>query len=233
MKLAVMQPYLFPYIGYFQLMYAADLFLIYDDVNYIKRGFVNRNNVLSANGVTRFTVPVPGASQNKLFCELEFSDDVDKALKTISHCYAKAPYFDDVFPLVQETLEFGIDSGDRSIAAVCQKGFESIFAYLGIEKEFKKTSELDYDREAGPRDRLIALSHKFDADCYINAPGGRKLYDARDFAEQGLELKFIESLPVEYPQSEAEFTPNLSIIDVLMNCSADEVKRLLQRYQLA
>ena len=153
MKLAVMQPYLFPYIGYFQLIYAADLFLIYDDVAYIKQGYINRNNIWSANGATRFTVPVPGASSNKLISDLAFSGDVAKVLKTIEQSYSKAPYFEGVFPMIREALELD----DRSIASICQKSYEDIFSYLGLEKQFKKTSELEYDRSASARDRLIAL----------------------------------------------------------------------------
>lgn len=229
MRIAVMQPYLFPYIGYFQLIYSADLFLIYDDVAFIKRGFANRNNVLSPSGITRFTVSVLGASQTKLFSDLEFSNDVDKVLKIIEYSYSKAPYFEDVFPIIRGTLEFE----DRSIASVCQKSFEDIFSYLGIDKKFKKTSELEYDRTLSARDRLIALCHKFDAECYINAPGGRKLYTKPDFYKKGIDLKFINSLSVEYPQRGSEFFPNLSIIDILMNCSPKEVQYLLQRYELA
>ncbi|MGF2733408.1 WbqC family protein [Marinobacter sp. DUT-1] len=229
MKLAVMQPYLFPYIGYFHLIYAADLFLIYDDVAYKKRGFVNRNNVLAPSGVTRFTVPVPGASQNKLFSELEFSEDVDKVLKTIEHSYSRAPYFENIFPIVRETLKFP----DRSIASVCKKSFEEIFSYLDIEKNIKKTSEIDYGRSVNARDRLIALCQHFGADSYINAPGGRNLYSKQDFLEKGIDLKFVDSLPVEYYQGGVEFVPNLSIIDVLMNCSPEEVKSFLRRYELA
>ncbi len=228
MKLAVMQPYLFPYIGYFHLIYASDLFLIYDDVAYIKRGFVNRNNILVPSGVTRFTVSVPGASQNKLFSELKFSEDVDKVLKKIEHSYSKASYFKNVFPIIRETLKFE----DRSIASVCQKGFEDIFSYLGIEKQFKKTSEIDYDRSATACDRLITLCHQFGAACYVNASGGRTLYGKPEFSEKGIDLKFVDSLPVVYSQGRHEFVPNLSIIDVLMHCSPVEVKCLLGRYEL-
>ncbi|MCP1305496.1 WbqC family protein [Halomonas sp. R1t8] len=228
MKLAVMQPYLFPYISYFQLIYAADLFLVYDDVAYIKQGYINRNSILSANGAARFTIPVPGASSNKLISELAFSWDVAKVLKTIEQSYSKAPHFEDVFPVIRETLELE----DRSIASVCQKSFKNIFSYLGIEKQFKKTSELEYDRSATARDRLIALCRQFDADCYINAPGGRKLYAKPEFSKQGINLKFVDSLPIEYSQGNAEFVPNLSIIDVLMHCPPEEVKHLLNHYQL-
>ncbi|MBR9857170.1 MAG: WbqC family protein [Gammaproteobacteria bacterium] len=228
MKLAVMQPYLFPYIGYFHLIHAADLFLIYDDVAYIKQGYINRNSILSANGATRFTVPVPGASSNKLISELAFSVDVEKVLKTIGQSYSKAPYFDDVFPMIWRALELE----ERSIATVCQKSYEELFAYLGLEKQFKKTSELEYDRSASARDRLIALCHQFDADCYINAPGGRKLYAKQDFAEKGIDLKFIDSLQVVYSQGVDKFVPNFSIIDMLMNCSPSQVIEHMESYEL-
>nr|WP_298056643.1 WbqC family protein [uncultured Halomonas sp.] len=228
MKLAVMQPYLFPYIGYFQLIHATDLFLIYDDVAYIKQGYINRNSILSQNGATRFTIPVPGASSNKLISELIFSKDVEKTLKTIEQSYSKAPYFKGVFPIIREALEFE----DRSIASVCQKSYEDIFSYLGVEKHFKKTSELDYDRSASARDRLIALCQHFGADCYINAPGGRKLYAKQDFAEKGVDLRFVDSLAVEYSQGVDEFVPNLSIIDMLMNCSPRLIIEKMERYEL-
>jgi len=228
MKLSVMQPYLFPYIGYFQMIYAADLFLIYDDVAYIKQGYINRNNILSPNGKTRFTVPVPGASSNKLISELSFSPDVGKVLKTIEQSYSKAPYFTEIFPMVRETLEFG----DRSIASVCQKGYETIFSYLGVEKQIKKTSTLKYDRSATANDRLIALCHQFNADCYINAPGGRKLYTKQKFAEQGIDLRFIDSCSVKHSQGGEDFVPNLSIIDILMNCSPSLVIEHMKSYEL-
>lgn len=228
MKLAVMQPYLFPYIGYFQLIYAADLFLIYDDVSFIKQGYINRNSILSPSGPTRFTVPVPGASSNKLIASLQFTSDVNKVLKTIAQSYSKAPYFKSVFPLIRQILEHE----DRLIASVCMKSYQIIFSYLGIDKQIKKTSELSYDRTESARDRLISLCHKFKADCYINSPGGRSLYAKPDFAEHGVELKFIDLLPVEYNQGGADFVPNLSIIDVLMHCSPNEVVGLIRQYAL-
>ena len=228
MKLAVMQPYLFPYIGYFQLIHAADLFLIYDDVTFIKQGYINRNNILSSNSTIRFTVPVPGASSNKLISDLKFAADVSKVLKAIEQNYSKTPYFDDVFPIIKEILEFE----DRSIAVVCQKSFEDIFSYLGIEKQFKKTSELDYSRSASAPDRLIALCQKFGADRYVNAPGGRKLYDKPEFARKGIELEFVDSLTVKYLQGGKEFIPNLSFIDVLMHCAPFKVRHLLKCYVL-
>ncbi|MEL0168562.1 MAG: WbqC family protein [Pseudomonadaceae bacterium] len=229
MNLAVMQPYLFPYIGYFHLIYAADLFLIYDDVHYIKQGFVNRNNVLSANGVTRFSVPVPGGSSNRLISELEFSPNVEKILRTIEQCYSKTPYFEPVFKIVQDTLKFE----DRRIASVCQKGFNDILAYLEIDKTFRRTSELEYDRNRPAQERLIEFCRTFGADRYINTPGGRALYTRKDFTEHGIDLRFVDPIPVEYCQGTAEFVPYLSIIDILMHCSPGETRALLTQYTLA
>lgn len=229
MNLVVMQPYLFPYIGYFQLIYASDLFLIYDDVSYIKQGYINRNNILSPNGSIRFTVPVPGASSNKLIMDLEYSADVKKILKAIEQGYSKAPYFSEVFPLVEQALT----QKDRSIASVCLTSYQLIFNYLGIEKQFKKTSDLDYDRTASARDRLIALCHKFSAERYINAPGGKKLYSHGDFAAKGIDLRFLETLPVNYSQANNQFVPNLSIIDMLMYCSSESVIEMMKKYVLA
>ena len=228
MNLAVMQPYLFPYIGYFQLIYESDLFLIYDDVSYIKQGYINRNSILSTNGQMRFTLPVPGASSNKIISELEFSPNVVKILKAIEQSYSKAPHFDSVFPMILDILE----QDDRSIASICQKSYEDIFSYIGIDKCFKKTSSLDYDRSGSAANRLINLCHKFEADCYINAVGGKSLYRKEEFSEQGLDLKFLHSLPAKYQQMSGQFVPNLSIIDVLMNCSPEEILLLIKSYKI-
>lgn len=228
MNLSVMQPYLFPYIGYFQLIYASDIFLIYDDVSYIKQGYINRNTILSTNGPERFTVPVPGASSNKEISSLEFSNNVGNVLKMIQQSYSKAPYFEEVFPLVESVLT----SNERSISGVCLSCYDAVFGYLRISRKLLKTSELEYDRNLSAKDRLIVLCHKFGADRYINAPGGRSLYSKTEFRDAGIDLQFINSLTVKYPQKSDEFVPNLSIIDVLMNCSPDETKKLLSKYEL-
>lgn len=228
MNLAVMQPYLFPYIGYFQLIYASDLFIIYDDVSYIKQGYINRNNILTPNGPVRFTVPVPGGSSNKLISELSYSEDVTKVLKTIQQSYSKSPYFDKVYPLLESILLYK----NRDIAEICLKSYRDVLEYLGLQRKFFKSSELDYNRSLSAKDRLISFSHKFGADCYINTPGGRELYNKPDFAKEAIDLKFIDSLPIQYGQGVEEFVPNLSIIDVLMNCSPERIISILKQYEL-
>ena len=116
---AVMQPYLFPYLGYFQLINCSDNFIIYDDVNFIKGGYINRNYILSNGEKQRFTVSVPGASQNKKINELCYSGDVKKVLASIHHAYSKAPYFEKVYPLIEKILK----RKERSISDVCLQSY--------------------------------------------------------------------------------------------------------------
>lgn len=228
MTVAVMQPYLFPYLGYYQLVYSAHQFVIYDEVNYIKRGYINRNNILVNNKSQRFTVPVLSASQNKKITELNFSSDVSKVLRTMSLAYAKAPYFKEVYPLIESTLQHE----NRSITAVCKKGLCAVFDYLDIKKNIVTSSELDYERSLSPAQRLVDITRGFDSQHYINSVGGKALYTKQDFKEQGVKLSFLETNQVEYAQPTECFLANLSIIDVLMWCKKSEVRQLLAEYQL-
>lgn len=104
MKIAVMQPYLFPYIGYFQLLNAVDMFVVFDDVNFIKKGWINRNNILVNRQKYLFTVPLKDASQNKLIKEVQIADDgwQEKFLKTVAQSYKKAEFFDEAFALIEK-----------------------------------------------------------------------------------------------------------------------------------
>ncbi|WP_084977037.1 WbqC family protein [Plesiomonas shigelloides] len=226
--IAVMQPYIFPYLGYYQLVNMADVFILYDDVNFIKGGYINRNNILVDRAAQRFTLPVPGASSNKKICELNFSPDTKKILKTISQAYSKAPFYSDVYPLIEMVLQ----TEERSIAAVCQVGIKSVFDYLSVDKKIIKSSDLTYDRGASPADRLIEITKSFDDFVYVNSVGGQSLYDKDYFDTRGVELKFMRMKSVQYSQGEGEFIPNLSMIDVLMWCDKDCIKNLLSEYGL-
>lgn len=227
-RIAIMQPYLFPYLGYFQLASVSDIFVLYDDVNYIKRGFISRNSILNANQIQRFVIPVPGASQLKKIKELEFSPDVGKVLKQLRHAYHNKPFFGSVFPLVERVLQ----SEDRSITSMCNKMLSIFFDYLGIHSVIMRSSEIDYDKTGSASEKIIKICHSLNADIYINSAGGINLYDREQFLNSQLELKFIEMRDIIYPQGSDEFHNNLSIIDVLMNCSAETVRDLLSQYRL-
>ncbi|MBG0757072.1 WbqC family protein [Vibrio cidicii] len=228
MKCAVMQPYLFPYLGYYQLVYAVDKFVFYDDVNFIKRGYINRNNILVNGAAQRFTIPVPGATQNKKINTFEFSMDVMKTLKTIQQAYNKAPYFQPVYEIIKEVLT----SNNRSVTYICKLSIEKVFDYLNLDKDYFVSSQLDYNRDLTAADKLISISKRLECTEYINSPGGIDLYQKEYFKEQEIELSFINMIAGEYFQSNHDFVPYLSMIDVLMWNSKEQVKQLLEQYEL-
>lgn len=228
MSFAVMQPYLFPYLGYYQLASAVDKFVFYDDVTFIKGGYINRNNILSNGKAQRFTIPVPGMSSNTLINQLNFDKNVKKTLKTIGQSYKKAPYFEYVFPLVESVL----NDENRSVEYICAKSISLVFKYLEIQKQFYFSSELDYNRDLPAADKLIAMASIVKSTDYINSPGGRLLYDKKYFSEKEINLSFIESEEYQYSQNTNEFVPHLSMIDVLMWNSKEQVVDLLTKYKL-
>lgn len=228
MKFAVMQPYLFPYLGYYQLVKSVDKFILYDDVTFIKGGFINRNNILSNNKILRFTIPVPGGSSNKLINELKFDVNVKKILKTIEQSYRKAPFFKDVYPIIESV----INDGDRRLEFLCKKSITSVFDYLGLKYEVIFSSDLEYDRSKLAADKLIEMSKVLGIRNYINSPGGIDLYDKEYFDEHNVTLKFIQTNEYNYQQKTDDFIPNLSMIDVLMWNKKEDVKELLNQYRL-
>lgn len=232
MKLAVMQPYFFPYIGYFQMVNAVDTFVFYDDVTFIKNGLINRNRIL-LNGKDHYlTVPCTKASSYKLINEINFDPnrkEFKKLVKTIEQAYKKAPYFEQVYPLIERILETPTDK----IAILAEQSVIEISKYLKIQTAFR-TSSMDFPETKGldKADRLIKICQKEYADNYINALGGKELYGKSFFEENGIQLEFIKSLPVEYKQFNNEFVPWLSMIDVLMFNSVVEIKKLLNQFEL-
>ena len=231
MKIAIMQPYIFPYIGYFQLINAVDKFVIYDDVNYIKKGWINRNNFLSNGKIHRFTIPLVNASQNRLINDTKISKNEDwiaDLLNTISNSYKKAPCFDLVFSLIKEILS----KYDDNIAKYNSSALLDISKYLEIETEFLFSSELNKDNALKGSAKIVDICKILNATDYINPIGGLELYSKENFLMEKIELKFLKSNVIEYKQFEDEFIPWLSIIDVLMFNSKNEVKNLLNEYTL-
>ncbi len=228
MSFAVMQPYLFPYLGYYQLVYAVDKFVFYDDVSFIKGGYINRNNILSNGLAQRFTVPVLGMSSNKLIKELNFDVNVKKLLKTIEQSYRKSLYFETIYPIVETVLT----DENRAVEHICSKSIALVFEYVGLSKDFYFSSQLSYDRDLSAANKLIAMSEVLNSNDYVNSPGGKSLYDKEYFSSKGVNLRFIEIEKYEYPQSIEKFVPHLSMIDVLMHNSKAQVVELLAKYNL-
>ena len=237
MVVGIMQPYFFPYIGYWQLMNAVDEYLIVDDVHYMKNGFINRNKVLVNGEPFNFGFPVRKASQNKLICEHETGIDeavVDKLLATLKSSYAKAPNFESVYAHVEEVLEFGLKDEGRNLAAFLDNGIRLTADQLGIKVPILRTSvDVPLDGEYKRENLVLAYCRKRNADTYINAIGGTKLYFQNFFRENGVVLKFIHTNDdISYDQHRADFVQNLSIIDVMMYCSEEQITEMLGAYTL-
>lgn len=230
-KIAVMQPYLFPYIGYFQLMNAADKFVILDDVNFINKGWINRNNILVNNKPALFTVPLVKASQNKLIKDLEIAYDTgwqDNFLKTIERSYVKAPFFDNVFRLISNIININ----ERSISRLIFVSLQEIKMYLDLKTKLIESSQIYLNNELKGEDRIIDICMKEYSDFYINPSGGTELYSKQSFEKKGLSLYFIKAKNIEYRQFNNEFFGSLSIIDVMMFNSKKKVREYLYEYEL-
>lgn len=232
MKIAIMQPYLFPYLGYFQLINAVDIFVFYDDVNFIKRGWIHRNQILANGKATMFTMPLKKASQNRLINETEVATDIKwlpQFFKTIEQNYKNAPYFEETFHLLKKTF----DKEHSKIADVAKESVVEISIYLGLKTQFEVSSK-HYSGSKGlsKDERLIAICKEKGSDHYINPAGGKELYNKDTFKKEGVTLSFIENELLSYTQFGNHFVNGLSIIDVLMFNSVKEARALLSNYKL-
>ena len=229
MKLGIMQSYFMPYIGYFQLMKAVDKYVVYDDVNYIKGGWANRNHILINGEKEMFTVTLQKASQNKLFNEIVIGDDFKKLMKTLQMNYSRAINFDQTMVLMERIISFP----NKQLAVFIANSFREILSYLSVETEILMSSEIPKDNSLRGKDKIIQICEILGADTYYNAVGGKNLYDQEEFREHGITLNFVDSLPQVYSQLHTrEFVSGLSMIDVLMNNTKDKVNSLLESYQI-
>lgn len=231
MKLGIMQPYFFPYIGYWQLMNTVDKYVIYDDVNYIKRGWINRNRILMNDEPHIINLKMNGASQNKRINEIYVSDDnvyKNKLIKTIEHCYKKAPLFDKAFPILEEIIHYD----EEILSLYLENLIKKIAEYLEIKTEIVLSSNIEKDNNLRGQNKILKICKHLGAKEYYNAIGGVGLYSPGEFESNGIKLRFLKTEAIEYKQFKNKFVPNLSIIDVMMFNSKDEIRNILGRYSL-
>ena len=228
MKVAIMQPYLFPYLGYYQLAAAVDHWVFYDDVMFIKKGYINRNSLLVNGTAYRFSVPIRDQSQFRPINEHHAIPPFDGILKTISQAYAKAPSFSCIFPMIQSVL----DGRETSIARIAGASLHAVFDYLGIPLQATWSSEIPGHQHLKGQDRILSICKSLEASEYVNPIGGLELYDEDTFTTRGIGLRFHRMRPVFYPQGCHPFVPNLSMIDVLMHNDRDGVMLLLRECDL-
>lgn len=223
-----MQPYFFPYLGYFQLVQAVDTFVVYDDVNYIKGGWINRNLILADGKKQRITLPLRAASPNLKINQIEIDNRPNKLIETIRQRYSRAPEFHSVFPLIEDILL----QKEQNLAGYLFYSLVKISDYLGIHPKWSESSMIKKDNELRGQDKIIAICGKLSATHYINTYGGVALYNYQSFANSAIKLSFIRSQPVSYPQFTREYVPDLSIIDVLMFNNLNQCQSLIGAYDL-
>jgi hypothetical protein len=226
-----MQPYFLPYIGYWQLFAAADKFVILDDVNYINKGWINRNRILLAGKPHIFTLPLIFASQNKLICDIEVAENSNwqkKFIKTLSQAYGKAPHFESSFALLQKILS----CTDKLLVDFTLSSLRQILKLLDLNDRIVDSSRVFKNSHLKAQDRILDICKQMGASVYINPIGGTELYDPNVFKQNGIQLKFLKSNEIFYPQVGEGFVPWLSILDVMMFNSNEEVKTLLNEFVL-
>ena len=230
--IAIMQPYIFPYIGYFQLLKVCDIFVSYDDVQFMKGGWINRNRVLYNGKPKYITFPVSKAPLNTAIDHYFFHENIEKEkrkiLFTLHQAYSKAPFFQSVYPLLEDIVKVN----ENNVARFAENSQQRILDYLGISFEIRRSSHLSFDKSLKGQDRVITIVKKLGGDCYVNPIGGQDLYSPAEFAANNIDLRFLNCKAEPYKQFSNEFVPNLSIIDVLMFNSIEQIRLMLKQFEL-
>jgi hypothetical protein len=232
MRLAIMQPYLFPYLGYFQLLDCVDAFILYDNIQYTKKGWINRNRILLNGEDHMFTVPLQKDSDylnvNERFLSETASKEINKILGQIKSSYSKAPYFKEVFPLVESIFL----CADKNLFNYVLNSINGIKNYLSIETPIVISSAVNIDHSSKGKDKVISFCKALQAGIYLNPIGGMGLYNKQEFFQNGIILEFLRMNDIEYSQGDNEFVKALSVIDVMMFNSKQQIRNLLNKFTI-
>ena len=225
-----MQPYILPYIGYFHLISSADIFVLYDEVKYTKKGWINRNRFLLNGKTGVFTVPLVKGSDSAMVAEKSIVSDYDgqSVLRQLEAAYAKAPHFEEGFNLAKKCLA----QDEKNLFRFLNASIRAVCDYLNISTKIVISSEVESHPEKHGQDRVISLCRDLNATTYINTMGGVELYSGPEFRKNGIDLVFLSPNIAAYSQFQEPFTPRLSIIDVLMFLSRETAANEVKKYEL-
>jgi len=230
MKIAIMQPYFFPYIGYFQMINAVYVFVVYDNIQFTKKGWFHRNRILVNGRDKMFSVPLKKDSDYLYVAQRELADSFDneskKIIRKIKAAYLKAPYYKEVMPLIEECFQ----RGSGNLFDFIHTSLKLLTQFLQIDTKIIISSAIDIDHTLKSQDKVLAICKNLNADIYINAIGGQNLYLPEVFRNKGIELCFLKTKPIEYKQFDNDFVPWLSIIDVMMFNSKERITEYLHDY---
>lgn len=221
-KLGIMQPYFLPYIGYFQLIELSDRFVLYDDAKYTKKGWMTRNRIQNRGEIRNISLSVKNSPDNTRISEKQVAEtfDANRLIRQIDDAYRNSMFYNDARAVIVKALEFQTSNLfeylHNSITSFCQ--------YLQIDTEITRSSETRVPVSPGGEARVIDICRTLSATSYVNPIGGTNLYSAQKFKEHRLELWFLKSRLTEYPQSASRFIPSLSIVDVVANCSPEQIR---------
>lgn len=233
MKVSIMQPYFFPYIGYFQLINAVDVFVVYDNIQFTKKGWFHRNRILVGGKDKMFSIPLKKDSDYLNVVQRVLADNFDiekkRILRRIAQSYHKAPYYNDVMPLVEECFQ----KGSGNLFEFIYASLRRIIQFLHIETEMMISSSIAIDHTLKSQQKVLNICTSIGADVYINPIGGKELYEVKEFQKQGIKLRFLKAKPFTYVQFGNEFLPWLSIIDVMMFNPPETIRQCVEsNYEL-
>jgi len=232
MRIAVMQPYFLPYIGYWQLIRAVDTFVVLDDVNYINRGWINRNRISVRGEPCWMTLPLVGASQNKLISEIDLLPDdgwKSRLIKKVELSYQGEASFLPTKRLFEELMECAAGNLSSFLAGSIQR----ICGLLGLATEIIPTSSIFPKGNLKGQHRILDICTTLGADEYLNPPGGRDLYDSGLFADSGITLMFLDAPKIELGlKSGSRSGETLSLLDTLMMNPLGDIRTVLPHFHI-
>lgn len=223
--IAIMQPYLFPYIGYFQLIDKVDVFVSFDDVQWIRRGWINRHTILKNNAEKKITLPVVKADMASMINQVSFCNFVhNDYLNQIKQSYIKAPNFKEIYSFIESVMQYE----ESNVANFVNNSICEVMKLLSIDTEFISSSTLKNDKILSSQDKIINICQHLNAHSYINNINGQYLYKKEDFKEKNIDLLFLNKEIKKYKQFDNNFIPYLSIIDVLMFNSIEATRKMVK-----
>ncbi|MGL4632662.1 MAG: WbqC family protein [Leadbetterella sp.] len=231
MKVGIMQPYLLPYIGYLQLIAAVDVFVVYDNIQFSKKGWFHRNRFLLNGKDEYFSLNLKSDSDylnvdQRMLSDAWFATEKDKTLRRLTEAYRKAPFYKQNWPLIEDIFQFQ----ESNLFKFIFHSLEKITAYLSIKTPLKISSEIAVDHTLKSQSKVIAICESLHATTYINPIGGLELYDETSFNEKGIDLLFQKSRLPKYPQFNNEFIPALSILDILMFNDVETIRGWMNEF---
>lgn len=235
-KVAIMQPYFFPYIGYFSLIKHTDEFMIFDSVQFIRHGWIERNRILKQGGGWLYVkVPLKKFDQKTFIQDVEIDNSQDWKAKILAQLqvYKKvAPFYNQTKALVDDIFK----DDYTNIVTLNKVIMEKICSYIGFHPNITVYSELDLEIEPpqAPDEWALNICKALsDVGEYWNQPGGASFFDKSKYDAANLDLKFIHVSLEQYDQKNEAFEPGLSILDVLMFNSPEKINEMLDNFELS